>query len=391
MDRKQIFTFTFSLLMALGLSSCLEDTGEVVIHHYSSDEYALISQDLNLPQERLDYTVEFPDHMRRKGLFPSFINNPEATLGRVLFYDKDLSSNKQVSCASCHKQSIGFSDDKALSDGVEGKHTSRNSLALASVVNFPTYYGGNFVGGSFIRPQFLWDEGAATIMDQSRRAFTSDNEMGMEIHEVVDEVNAKDFYRILFRKAFGDETVTEERILAAIQVFVNAFIAADSKFDDGLDMHTDPTVDFSNFTAAENRGKALFMSNCASCHSEDQTLPVMTVANNGLDAQYSDLGVGALTGNSTDNGKFKVPPLRNIALTAPYMHDGRFATLNEVLDHYASGIKNSPNLDQKLKDANGNPIRIEFDAQEREDLLAFFNTLTDETLNNDERFSNPFK
>jgi cytochrome c peroxidase len=182
--------------------------------------------------------------------------------------------------------------------------------------------------------------------------------------------------------------------------FVNALGSFESKFDAEANHHNPGfsgsfgnfvfTEDFSGFTAAENRGKVLYNANCASCHSGNMGRPVLQLANNGLEATSTDLGVGGISGIPNQKGSFKVPTLRNISLTAPYMHDGRFATLNDVIDFYSTGVQNHPFLHEDLKDG-GQPKRMNFTADQKTDLIAFLNTLTDDQLLNDKRFSDPFK
>lgn len=375
------------LMMTFLFTSCLEDKEEVTVLNYTDEEFNVLSSSLNLPKTRDSYAVDFPSHLSQRGIFPPFVNDAKATLGRVLFYDKNLSKNNTISCASCHKQELAFADDKALSDGFDGGQTARNSLSLAAVVNFPTYYGG---GSTFVRPRFMWDERAENVLEQSTMAIEDDIEMGMEMHDLASKLGDLDYYEVLFAKAYGDGYVTEERILDAIQEFINSFVSADSKFDEGLNVTNSVNTSFSNFSAAENRGKDLYLANCASCHSSDMSIPVERYANNGLDANNPDPGIGAINGLTSDIGKFKVPPLRNIEFSAPYMHDGRFATLDEVLDHYSSNIQPNPNLDQRLM-TNNQPVQMTFTAMEKEDIIAFLKTLSDNSFLEAERFSDPFK
>lgn len=391
MKKLQLLSALF-LLMAFSFTSCLEDKEDVSVLHYTDAEYAILESTLNLTLERDNYNIEFPAHMTSRGLFPPSVSDAKAILGRVLFYDKQLSKNNTISCSSCHQQSLAFADDKALSDGFEGEKTKRNSLSLAAVVNFPTYYGTSAGGGSFVRPRFMWDERAETVLEQSTLALEDDIEMGMEMHDLASKVGALDYYQVLFKKAYGDSYVSKERLLDAIQEFINSFISADSDFDAALNNQpfngTGNT--FPEFTNAQNRGKDLYMANCASCHSADMSLPVMRFANNGLDVVITDEGIGGITGATQDKGKFKVPPLRNIEFSAPYMHDGRFATLDDVLDHYSQNIQANPNLDNLLKENNGQPKRMSFSQGDKEDIIAFLKTLTDNTFLQAKRFSDPF-
>jgi cytochrome c peroxidase len=314
------------------------------------------------------------------------LNNPTtdagATLGRVLFYDKRLSANNSVSCSSCHQQEHGFSDPRQFSIGFEGGATGRNSMGLTNA----KYYQ---------RGHFFWDERAATLEDQVLGPIQNDVEMGLTLGELVSKVAAEDFYAELFTDAFGDDTVTSNRISRALAQFVRSIISTESKFDLGR------ASNFSNFTAQENQGRGLFngRGRCDTCHGSDNFVP-NNVFNNGLENPSTDPGVGGITGRPQDLGKFKVPSLRNIALTSPYMHDGRFDTLEEVVEFYNSQIADHPNLAPQLRDGRpprpgqppqpGGPIRLNLSPAERNALVAFLHTLTDPNLATAPKFSDPF-
>ncbi len=380
------------LLLGFTLTSCLKDDVKVKSTHYSAEELSVLQNSLNLPEERDNYQVKLPAHLQDMGMSTPEISDSRATLGRVLFYDTHLSRNNAVSCASCHHQELAFSDDKAKSEGFDGELTLRNSLPLASTANFESSYGG---GDSFFgqRSFFFWDERAQSISEQSTLTIQDDIEMGMDMDDLTAKLADVEYYPILFRKAFGDEMITKERVTQALQEFVNAFVSTNSRFDEGMARHRNVFVEFQNFSPAENMGKQLFLDNCSSCHSTDMSRAVESVANNGLDMEYDDPGVAGITYNQWDEGRFKVPFLRNIALTAPYMHDGRFATLEEVVEHYNSGVQNHPNLDFRLKDPNGlnQPKRLNLTDEEKAALVAFLRTLTDQTFAEDVRFADPFK
>jgi cytochrome c peroxidase len=367
-------------------------------YYYSEEDSKILNEYLNLPTERpFDYTVTFPTHLRNVGLFARPVEFNKAALGRVLFYDKKLSKDGTIACASCHKQELGFGDDVAYSKGVSDRSTARNSFALASVANFSAYYGTDLNGSSAIR--FFWDNRAETVADQSRGSLTNPQEMDMDMHEVASVVATQPYYEPLFKKAYGHFDVTEDLVLESIANFINAMGSYNSKFDQSVGS-TQPdyssnafmfNADFSGFTPAENRGKKVYNTHCASCHAGNMGRPVLNFANNGLDLDTSgDQGVGGISGTAAEKGTFKVPTLRNIVYSAPFMHDGRFNTLDEVIEHYNTGIKNHPNLHPNLK-SNGLPKHNFMTAGDKQDLIAFLNTLSDDQIRGDEQFSNPFK
>lgn len=384
---------SLALILAFTLSSCLKDNVDVSYSIYTDDEYETLSSILNLPNNKIDYLVKLPAHMSEIGMVSPSIDDAKATLGRVLFYDTKLSKNEAVSCASCHKQELAFSDDKALSEGFEGELTFRNSLALGSVPNFKSSYGG---GSSLfgVNQQFFWDERAHSIRAQSVQTIQDDIEMGMDMSELVTRLSGLDYYDILFTKAYGNFNVTEQKITDALEEFINAMVSVNTRFDDAMDISQNGAEsNFALFNTEENLGKALFIQHCSACHGTNMSVSPRSVANNGLDVDYEDKGVGNITLNEEDEGKFKVPFLRNIALTAPYMHDGRFATLEEVIEHYNSGIKPHANLDDTLRDLlnPAYPKRLNLSDDEKDALIAFLHTLTDRELMADAKFADPFK
>jgi cytochrome c peroxidase len=288
-----------------------------------------------------------------------------ATLGRVLFYDKELSVNNTISCASCHSQSRGFSDPARLSVGFSGAFTSRHSMGLSNA----TYYGPN---------RFFWDERANSIEDQVLQPIQDSVEMGETLVNVVSKLAATSYYPDLFEAAFGTRVISSEGIANSLAQFIRSLLSYRSKYDQGV------ATNFANFSAQEQQGRQLFRSpqtNCAACHETDlQTLD--RARNNGLDAVTTDLGAG--------NGRFKSPSLRNIAVRSPFMHDGRFNSLEAVVNFYNSEIQNNPDLDNRLR-RNGQPIRMNLNAGERAALVAFLETLTDAAFLSDPVFSDPFQ
>lgn len=304
------------------------------------------------------------------------VTDAGATLGRTLFYDKRLSLNQTVSCSSCHQQAHGFSDPAAFSRGFAGGFTSRNSMGLANA----RWYQ---------RRAFFWDERAATLEIQVLQPIQNAVEMGLTLPLLESRLAAEPFYGDLFARAYGTPAVTSDRVARALAQFVRSIISTSTKYDVGA------ASNFANFTAQEALGRQIFTgqvgnATCAACHGTDNFVPGPTINNNGLENPYLDQGLGAVTGRPQDEGLFKVPSLRNIALTAPYMHDGRFATLEEVVEFYNSGIVNHPNLSPPLRNPNGTPLRLNLTPAQKAALAAFLRTLSDTSLPTDSRFSDPF-
>ncbi|HPF14738.1 MAG: cytochrome-c peroxidase [Planctomycetes bacterium] len=315
----------------------------------------------------------------------NIVTDAGATLGRVLFYDKMLSFNSRVACASCHHQANGFSDPQVLSHGFAGGTTRRHSMSLANA--------RYFLDGSF-----FWDQRASTLEDQVLMPIQDGVEMGLTLNQMVERIDGRSFYDDLYTQAFGDATVTSERTARALAQFVRSLESYQSRYDVGRAQVGNPGANFPNFTAQENAGKNLFTLpppqglGCAGCHTTDaQVNAPIGPMNNGLDAvSTTDLGVFETTGLPQHLGAFKVPSLRNIAVTAPYMHDGRFATLQAVLNFYSNGIQNHPNLHPLLRTPGGQPIQFNLNQGQKDALIAFFGTLTDPVFLNDEKFANPF-
>lgn len=360
------------------LANCTKDVVTTVVQHYSPEDYAKLTNTLDLPENPHDYNFRLPNHLSGR----HFQINPDlATLGRVIFYDKKVSANNSISCAGCHEPEQGFADGRALSEGFDGELTDRNSLGLGSVVNFKSSYGQSFSS----RVGFFWDERAESVEAQSFQTIQNPIEMGMDMDDLGDKLMKEDYYEVLFDKAFhpDDKRPLDQKILLALSEFVNSIASFDSKFDRARNG--------SPLTLSETNGMALYNENCASCHGSNMSTLPLNVANNGLDMVYADKGVGGRTHDPKDNGVFKIPMLRNVAVTQPYMHDGRFETLEEVVEHYSSGIQNHENLHENLRDFNGQAKAMNFTEQEKKDLVAFMRTLTDIQSLMHERYADPFK
>jgi cytochrome c peroxidase len=249
--------------------------------------------------------------------------------------------------------------------------------------------------GFYPNGHFFWDERAISAEAQASGPITNPVEMGMTMSALVTKLEAAGYYQPLFQKAFGTEVIDSARIVRAIAQFIRSMVSYRTQYDEGraaFPPNQNPgQVNFANFTASENRGKQLFFGNagCAQCHGTE-TFTSPGARNNGLDLVYTDNGVGAVTGNPQQNGLFKSPSLRGIELSAPYMHDGRFATLEQVVEHYSTGVKNHPNLSPQLRTPNGTPRNLNLSSTQKADLVAFLKTLTDTGIATDLKYSNPF-
>jgi cytochrome c peroxidase len=267
---------------------------------------------------------------------------------------------------------------------------------------------------------FFWDERAETLAEQTLIPIQNDIEMGITLEQAVANLSGSHYQPTLFEWAYGDSAITTTRIADALSQFIRSLVSFEAKYDKGV------AQNFTNLSVAENRGRRLFFShrtNCASCHvshgnrmnrgggrgnrgnrgnrdnqagANHAIFQTTRALNNGLDANLvnTDNGVGDISGNTRDNGRFKIPSLRNIELTAPYMHDGRFTNLADVIEHYNSGVQNHPNLDNRLRTrrrGDRTPRRLNLSTQEKQDLESFLKTLTDNTFITDPKFSDPFK
>ncbi|MEO9472787.1 MAG: cytochrome c peroxidase [Parasphingorhabdus sp.] len=306
-----------------------------------------------------------------------------ATLGRVLFYDTQLSINNTKSCASCHQQSAGFDDPDRFSTGFAGgTFTAAHAMRLGNARYFQP-------GSAF------WDKRADSLEEQATEPIKNPVEMGWDdaaggINALITRMEGLEYYPALFEFAFGNATITEPRMQQALAQFERAMISSDSRWDQAYAQVFNPNaqnrnlnVNLPGFTASENRGRQLFMSGrnnggagCSSCHQA----PTF-----------------ALAGNSDSNGldagetiEFKSPSLKGVALSSFFMHDGRFSSLAEVVEHYNSGIQDGPALDNRLRQGN-NPQRLNLSDADKQALVDFMETLTDNSLASDIRFTNPFR
>lgn len=277
-------------------------------------------------------------------------------LGRRLFHDPRLSRDGSISCASCHQQFAAFAHlDHRVSHGLNGANGTRNAPALFNLA---------------WQPELMWDGAIHNLELQPLGPLGNPVEMGETLDGVLTKLRADAGYRRRFEAAFGPGEIDSRRMLLALAQFVGTLRSADSRYDRG-DLGTQ-----------EREGLALFRQHCAACHRE----PLFTDSSyrgNGLDAVSADLGRLKISGKPEDRARFKVPSLRNVAVSGPYMHDGRFDTLAQVLRHYASGIQDSPALDPALRGG------LSLTPAQQEALVAFLGTLTDDAFLQDARFAEP--
>ncbi len=290
-------------------------------------------------------------------------------LGRKLFYEKMLSNDNSMSCASCHKQAFGFDDPAPFSKGTNGLLGGRNAMAVINL-------GYN--------TRFFWDGRRSTLEGQAHDPVTNPIEMANKWPEVVKRLQNNSEYRLLFYKAFGATTVDSNLVVKAIAQFERTMISFNSRFDKYYYLG-----DSAALTAQEKNGQVIFggIGRCNHCHLLNTMFTDNEFRNNGLDVNPADEGLMKFTGLATDRGKFKVPTLRNIAATAPYMHDSRFKTLEQVVNYYSSGVQQtSPNLDEHMT-AFGPGLGLT--TKEKADLVAFLRSLSDTTFLTNPAFSDP--
>jgi cytochrome c peroxidase len=285
-----------------------------------------------------------------------------AELGRRLFYDRKFSKDGSVSCGSCHQQIAAFGTfDHDLSHGVGGAHGNRNAMSTFNLA---------------WQKSFGWDGASANLDAVYTKHITSNVEMGETVNNVVTKINRDNHYSALFSKAFGSTEINQQKIFAALTQFLATIISSSTKYDS-------VKQNLINFTASEQTGYTIFKAKCNSCHTE----PLFTdysYRNIGLPlSTLNDKGRMTVTGNKTDSLKFRVPSLRNLFKSYPFMHDGRFISFADVFNHYQNGIQPSATLDPLL--AAG----IALTASERTAVVDFLKTLTDEKLVTDKRFAAP--
>lgn len=358
------------ILLAIGIVGCGSEDDPIIIEDDLMDiTYSPKAYDLVIPEHFPKMSIPADNPLTVDGV----------ALGRHLFYDPILSRDSTMSCATCHNQKAAFTDNKALSEGIDGILGRRSAMSLVDV--------------GFHTNGFFWDGSSESLESQALLPVEDPIELHDTWHNVEDKLRRHLNYPVLFRKAFGiskREEITKELAAKAMAQFERSLVSSGTaKYDrvvQGLDVFTDQELQGHDIYFDINDDISRH-AECGHCHNA----PLFTIndfANNGIDdvdgQVLSDLGRGAVTKVTFDNGKFKIPTIRNLASTAPYMHDGRLSTLDEVLDHYITGGHPSRNLDPVLRPLN-------MSADDRAALKAFIATLQDDAFLNDPRYASPFK
>lgn len=320
-------------------------------------------------------SLEIPELFQQKLIAPVIPTNNPLTiegiaLGKKLFFDPILSKDNTQSCASCHDPKNAFTDDTRFSEGIDGKFGTRNSMPLFNLAwNFDE--------------RFMWDGKELSIERQAFSPVRNPIEMHSDWKNVAKKLQEHAEYPTLFKQAFGASKIDSTLVTKAIAQFERTLISGNSKFDQYLLGKVELTLE-------EQNGFNVFMDetrgDCFHCHGSDNN-PLWTdnkFHNNGLDETFTDLGLGAVTGDPNDHGKFRSPSLRNLKFTAPYMHDGRFATLEEVINHYSEGLKLSSTIDPLMKKANQGGVQLS--DKDKADLKAFLLSLSDDDFVNNPKF-----
>lgn len=337
-------TFLY-IILSISLASCIKD-----------------KNDVDIPSASFSVPMNFPAPVYNFDKNP--ITNAGFALGKKLFYDGRLSRDGSISCGDCHQQSAGFAHaDHRVSHGVDNQLGTRNSPALFNLAWQNT---------------FFWDGGVHDLDLFSISPIENPIEMDEKMPNVIKKLQSDNSYPSMFQNAFGTNEINGTRTFQALSQFMNMLVSSNSKYD--RYKRGEAAIILSS---DELSGLALVQEKCQSCH-KGELFSDFSFRNNGVGAG-KDVGRALITLNQEDNYKFKVPSLRNLGYSSPYMHNGRFLNLDAVLNHYSNEIKGSPTLDVALQ--NGNVNGIVLTEKEKKDIIAFLNTLNDETFIKDKRFS----
>lgn len=363
MSIKQI-ALSLLTITSLGFSSCTPEICETCRPEKGSESsFKPTKYQLQIPEGFPEPTIPADNQLTIEGI----------ELGRKLFYDPILSGDQTQSCASCHTQQFAFSDSELqFSTGIDGTQGDRNAMQIINAA-----WGESF----------FWDGRAASLEAQALGPVPNPIEMHLDWWEAEERLNDHTEYPNLFKKAFGTETIDSMLVAKAIAQFERTLISGNSRYDEFLASGLEPNQ---FFTPAEFEGYIIFNTetgDCFHCHGSVLTTDQL-FHNNGLDENTIDPGLGGFTGLSTDMGLFKTPSLRNIEFSAPYMHDGRFTTLEEVVEFYSFGVQaDSPNIDPLMKKANQGGLNLT--ASERASLVEFLKTFSDTEFLSNQAYSNP--
>jgi cytochrome c peroxidase len=395
MNKLSVFIFILSLLSC---SKADQDGTDTVVKSYPAVETAF-GNNINLNQ-LVDYASQTkPAYVVKENASGLVVNNAKATLGRVFFYDKNLSINNTVSCGSCHKQSFAFGDTAVLSSGVEGGLTGRHSMRLVNI---------RFAN----ERKMFWDERAQNLQAQVIQPIQDHAEMGFSgnnnrpvFSALLSKLQAIDYYKELFRFVYGDEQITEAKLQEGLTHFIVSIQSFDSKYDLGRATVPNDGAPFFNFTAQENQGKQLYLTppifdgggnriagglGCNGCHNAPEFDIDPNTGNNGI--------IGVSNGNGIDVANTRAPTLRDLVkadgtVNGPMMHTGFFFSLQQVIGHYGN-INIAPGntfaLDQRLR-PGGVGQKLNLTATEVNAVQAFLRTLAGSKIYTDNRWSNPFK
>lgn len=412
-----------ALLLVLTLSQCKKDDSTGGNSPAPADSSGIGDTTQNPEFNPTPYAFDRATIVQSIPSFGSVDNTPDdnptteegAELGRYLFYDVRLSENRTISCASCHKQQHAFSDPRKISRGLFGEQTNRHSMAL-----FNMQFSGSF----------NWDGSSETLEEQMLEPIRDPIEMHMTPEEVAVRLRETERYPPMFAAAFGSEEINPERISFALAQFCRTLVSYNSEYDQAYRQYPDMLNNYDTaqyrqlyqaqkaqgatgmLTPKEYYGLELFRihpdytdqlnpvrgADCMHCHENasglftTNTTLLNEFANNGLQSEFpEDKGREEVTGKRSDRGKFKIPTLRNIGFTAPYMHDGRFETLAEVIEHYDQHVQPGPHQnDHMVTTGNVRPGKLDLTEKEKEALLAFLKTLNDTSFTENSEFSNPF-
>jgi cytochrome c peroxidase len=382
-------------ILLLSLASCQKESEGIT---GTEEEYPAITRQfagkINLESLENYAAQSTPDYITKSNSGGVNINDAKATLGRVLFYDKNLSVNNTISCGSCHKQAFAFGDTAAFSAGVLGGSTGRHSMRL--------------VNAKFANEmRFFWDERAPNLTQQTTQPIKDHAEMGFSgengrppFTTLLTKLEAIDYYRELFNFGYKDTRVTEVRMQECLTQFIQSMQSFDAKFDEGRRLVPNDGATFPNYTAAENQGKQLFLARpvfnpagvrvgggagCQSCHRAPEF---------DIDPNSRNNGVIAAKGGGVDITNTRSPSLRDLVnfegrVNGPLMHTGFFRSLNTVIDHYNAIAGDNANLDPRLRPA-GRPQQLALNDTEKQALVAFLQTLSGRDIYTNVKWGSPF-